>query len=240
MWVALILLIISSAWLIFTRLRRKRQFWKRLGVKQCDNPNVLFGDHPMSNTAVVLGKTSVYEGSLDLYNKFKGNKYFGVYGFPSSPPILVVKDLHLLNHILGESARYIPSMVLLKPKIPVSDFDHFIDKTYMGYDMGRGTSYNDEIWKKQMFSLKGEEWKSVRGAVTPIFTPLKLKKMVPVVNKVAKDLEGRVASLIRRDKLLDPMLLGAKFSTDTTARGPIQLREIWHQFWLETPLPIPF
>ena len=83
--------------------------------------------------------------------------------------------------------------------------------------MGRGTSSNDEIWKKQMFSLKGEEWKSVRGAVTPIFTPLKLKKMVPLVNKVAADLESRVASLVRRDELLDPMLLGAKFSTDTTA-----------------------
>ena len=99
----------------------------------------------------------------------------------------------------------------------MSDFDHFVDKTYMGYDMGRGTSYNDEIWRRQMFSLKGEEWKSVRGAVTPIFTPLKLKRMVPAVNKVAMDLESRVASLIRRDKLLDPMLLGAKFSTDTTA-----------------------
>ena len=36
-------------------------------------------------------------------------------------------------------------------------------------------------------------------------------------NKVAVDLESRVASLVRRDKLLDPMLLGAKFSTDTTA-----------------------
>ena len=36
-------------------------------------------------------------------------------------------------------------------------------------------------------------------------------------NKVAVDLESRVASLVRRDELLDPMLLGAKFSTDTTA-----------------------
>ena len=62
----------------------------------------------MSNAAVVLGKTSVYDGSMDLYNRFKENKYFGVYGFPSSPPILVVKDLHLLNHILGESTMCMP------------------------------------------------------------------------------------------------------------------------------------
>ena len=106
MWiVALILLTLSSAWLICMRLRRRRHFWKRLGVEQCDNPNVLFGDHPMSNAAVVLGKTSVYDGTVDLYSMFKKTKYFGVYGFPSSPPILVVKDLDLLNHILGEPTR---------------------------------------------------------------------------------------------------------------------------------------
>ena len=106
MWiVALILLTLSSAWLICMRLCRRRHFWKRLGVEQCDNPNVLFGDHPMSNAAVVLGMTSVYDGTVDLYSMFKKTKYFGVYGFPSSPPILVVKDLDLLNHILGEPTR---------------------------------------------------------------------------------------------------------------------------------------
>ena len=103
-------------------------------------------------------------------------------------------------------------------RIPVTDFDHFVDKTYVGYDMGRGTSYNDEIWKKQMFSLKGEEWRNVRGAISPIFTPLKLKKMLPAVAKVALDLESHVADLVGKDKLLDPMLLGSKFSTDTSAR----------------------
>ena len=80
----------------------------------------------------------------------------------------------------------------------MSDFDHFVDKTYMGYDMGRGTSSNDEIWKKQMFSLKGEEWKSVRGAVTPIFTPLKLKKMVPLVNKAEIYSEDHESSIFRQ------------------------------------------
>ena len=103
-------------------------------------------------------------------------------------------------------------------RIPVTDFDHFVDKTYVGYDMGRGTSYNDEIWKKQMFSLKGEEWRNVRGAISPIFTPLKLKKMLPAVARVALDLESHVADLVGQDMLLDPMLLGSKFSTDTSAR----------------------
>ena len=114
MWiVALILLTLSSAWLICMRLHRRRHFWKRLGVEQCDNPNVLFGDHPMSNAAVVLGKTSVYDGTVDLYNMFKKAKYFGVYGFPSSPPILVVKDLVLLNHILCEPARCMSNMIVI-------------------------------------------------------------------------------------------------------------------------------
>ena len=105
MWIALLLLAFGSAGLIYVTLRRSRHFWRRLGVEQGENPNVLLGDHPMSNAAVVLGKTSVYDGSVEIYNRFKHKRYFGVYGFPSSPPILVVNDLDLINHILGESTR---------------------------------------------------------------------------------------------------------------------------------------
>ena len=104
MWLAFILLLTlfcSGAWV----MRKRRQFWKRLGVAQCKRPNLVFGDHPLTNWAVVCGKTSVYEGSVNLYNSFKGDKYFGVYGFPSSPPILAVSDLDLLNHILGRCVR---------------------------------------------------------------------------------------------------------------------------------------
>ena len=41
---------------------------------------------------------SVYE---DLYNQFKGERFFGTYGTIGTPPILLIRDLDLIKDVLG-------------------------------------------------------------------------------------------------------------------------------------------
>ena len=60
----------------------------------------------------------------------------------------------------------------------VKDFNSFVDRTFGGFDLGRGTSYTDQIWKAQMLGLKGDKWREVRATFSPIFTSGKMKMMM--------------------------------------------------------------
>ena len=89
--------------------------------------------------------------------------------------VLVVKDVDLVRHIL------------------VKDFDHFVDRSV---SLVSGRSGNllqkgdlvDRIWAKQMISAKGEEWKNMRSAFSPIFTPGKMKAMLIFMQETCKEL----------------------------------------------------
>ena len=47
-----------------------------------------------------------------------------------------------------------------------------------GMNWDKGTSYNDMIWKSNLFTLKGgHNWRLVRKTLNPIFTLSKMKVM---------------------------------------------------------------
>ncbi len=46
----------------------------------------------------------------------------------------------------------------------------------------------DTIWLKEMIHAKGEPWKNMRSAFTPIFTSGKLKGMLPLISKINQEL----------------------------------------------------
>ena len=60
----------------------------------------------------------------------------------------------------------------------VRDFDHFEDRNMGGMNWDKGTSYNDMIWRSNLFTLKGgHNWRLVRKTLNPIFTLSKMKVM---------------------------------------------------------------
>ena len=60
-----------------------------------------------------------------------------------------------------------------------------MDVKFGGFDFGAGESRTDVMWNQQLLSLKGEEWKAVRSAFTPIFTSGKMKLMLSFMKEVS-------------------------------------------------------
>jgi len=86
----------------------------------------------------------------------------GHYAF--STPYLLILDLELAKSIM------------------IKDFDHFTDRRAMN-----GLNVENPVNKLHMSMLpmlKGEKWKMIRNAYSPIFTSGKLKVMTSVMNKV--------------------------------------------------------
>lgn len=80
-----------------------------------------------------------------------------------SEPNLVVNDLDLIKHVL------------------IRDFDHFIDRRE--FQVNNDSEVN-KYFAHMLNNLKGEEWKRVRSALSPVFTSGKLKGMITFMNKV--------------------------------------------------------
>ncbi|XP_004523264.1 cytochrome P450 6d3 [Ceratitis capitata] len=90
-------------------------------------------------------------------------------------------------------SRYVGVYLLFKPallirdvelarSIEVKDFSSFHD---------RGT---DTLISKNLFSLRGAAWKSLRTKLTPLFSTGKLKAMLPTVNDIGDKLLGHLNS----------------------------------------------
>ena len=77
--------------------------------------------------------------------------------------------------------------------LSVKDFNYFVDRTFNGYDLGRGTSYTDQIWKAQMLGLKGDQWREVRATFSPIFTSGKMKMMMRFMTAISDEMEAEFA-----------------------------------------------
>lgn len=69
-------------------------YWKRLGVPQCEEPKFLFGDI----AGVFLGRKCIGETFSDFYNRFKHNKIHGLYF--SYRPSLVINDPEVVQEVM--------------------------------------------------------------------------------------------------------------------------------------------
>ncbi len=94
--------------------------------------------------------------------------------------------------------------------LAVKDFHCFTDKQYFGHNLGIGTSYTDRLWNKQMFSLKGPEWKRIRDAFTPVFTSAKLKINLLLNREVIEQYIGAIEKKVNSGELLDPVITSIK------------------------------
>lgn len=166
--------------------------WEKLGI------NAIPGTFPWGSNIEVMTMSRHFNDVVrENYNKFKADKVFGVYLL--GKPALYVNDPELIRHIL------------------VKDFSHFVDredatlkKVFEGGSM-------DQFWQKQMTSLSGDEWKSVRSTFSPIFTSGKMKGMVKFIMEVGKDLTKELESLAVKGDDFEVKTVFGKFSLDAIA-----------------------
>ncbi|XP_057336081.1 cytochrome P450 9e2-like [Microplitis mediator] len=96
-------------------------------------------------------KISLAEHLQKFYNLNKTSKYFGFYDFNS--PVIVIRDPELVR------------------EVGIKSFDNFTD--HRGFaDPGL-----DLLFSKNLFSLRGDEWREIRNLLSPAFTSSKMKTM---------------------------------------------------------------
>ena len=88
-------------------------------------------------------------------------------------PIITVANTEIIKHIL------------------VKGFDKFQNKP----DVMRGNAPLD----KGLFDARDEAWRKVRSILTPTFSALKLKELVPLINDAVDVLLGKLATFAAKN-----------------------------------------
>lgn len=134
-------------------------YWTRHGFKQMDDPKFLFGNI----SDLFLFRKSFSNCFIDLYEKFKHNKYIGCYF--TYKPILFVNDPEVVQDIL------------------VRNFNSFTDRP-------RFVDEDRDPISTHLFNIGGEKWRSLRFKLSPTFSSGKLKGMFPIMRDCGKSLQS--------------------------------------------------
>ncbi|XP_018305128.1 uncharacterized protein [Mycetomoellerius zeteki] len=109
---------------------------------------------------ILFRRMSFVDFILKIYNFNPNAKYYGLYF--TTTPIFLLRDLELIKTVL------------------VKNFEAFPDR--------RGfADTNDTLFKKNLFSLRGEKWRNVRNLLSPSFTSSKMKIMFTLMSECAVD-----------------------------------------------------
>nr|AAP80766.1 cytochrome P450 [Spodoptera litura] len=143
---------------------------------------------------VVLRAEHVSDGLTKVYNDFPEERVVGRYEFTKE--LIVVRDLELVK------------------KITVKDFEHFLDHRPL---LGNGESY----FSRNLFSLRGQEWKDMRSTLSPAFTSSKMRLMVPFMVEVGDQMMRSLHRTIKESKNgsvdVDCKDLTARYANDVIA-----------------------
>lgn len=118
-------------------------------------------------------------------------RYFGSYQIFN--PCLVVKDVDLIK------------------QITIKDFDHFTDHVdLMNTD-------HDSLFSKNLFFLKGKQWREMRNTLSPAFTSSKMKAMFVLISEASKKFVQHFEA--KNDEIIEVEMKDAysKFTTDVIA-----------------------
>lgn len=129
------------------------------------------------------------------YNSFPDERFVGQYEFLK--PILIIRDLKLIK------------------QIAVKDFEYFLDhRTMVDQD-------NDPFFGRNLFSMKGQEWKDMRSTLSPAFTSSKMRLMVPFMVEAGEQMIQALKSKIQDTKGhyidVDSKELTTRFANDVIA-----------------------
>uniref|UniRef100_A0A1B0CSW3 Cytochrome n=1 Tax=Lutzomyia longipalpis TaxID=7200 RepID=A0A1B0CSW3_LUTLO len=160
-------LILCIGALLWWWQRSARLYWEKNGVSYIDGPPFIGA---LKDS--MMFKKSFGELFLDIYNheKFKDDPVTGVYFFHK--PSLVIRHPELIKNIL------------------VKDFPNFIDRGV------NSDPHDDGIGRDNLFSVKGQRWKTIRTKLSPVFTTGKLKNLFLLMMDVSKTLERKLQTEI--------------------------------------------
>ena len=92
-------------------------------------------------------------------------KMFGVYGHPDKDSCLMINDMDIAKRML------------------IKDFDHFVDRGNFGLNLDPHDEI-DKIFANTFLLMKGDQWKTTRNIISPVFSTGKMKLMFPLIRKV--------------------------------------------------------
>ncbi|KAJ8728452.1 hypothetical protein PYW08_016837 [Mythimna loreyi] len=126
------------------------------------------------NMAKLVFRVEHFTESLgNLYNKFPEEKFVGRFEFLNE--LVMIRDIELVK------------------KIGVKDFEHFLDhRTFF--------SDSDTFFSRNLFTLKGQEWKDMRSSLSPAFTSSKMRLMVPFMVEVGDQMISSLKKKIKESK----------------------------------------
>ncbi|XP_046959650.1 uncharacterized protein LOC124529785 [Vanessa cardui] len=188
----MIYILIWSAVLLAVLTLYFRQTYSRFSRYGVKNMEVVpfFGNM----TRLAFQREHLAEHFHRIYKAFPDERFVGRYEF--SKPTLLIHDLELVK------------------KITIKDFEYFLDH--------RG--FTDEkvepLFGRNLFSLKGQEWKDMRSTLSPAFTSSKIKHMVPFMVEVGEQMIRTLKKKIEEsDGYIDVDCkdLTSRFATDVIA-----------------------
>lgn len=168
--------------LIYYYTTKNHDYWEKRNVKY-EKPIPIFGTLFKN----VVGKKSIIEVSLELYNKYPNERVVGLYR--GTTPELIIRDLDVVRRILNV------------------DFAYF-------YPRGLGRDPKIEPIFYNLFHVDGDTWKLLRQRLTSTFTTTKLKNMFPLVVQCAEKLQHVGEDIVDRGGECDVRELMARFTTE--------------------------
>ncbi|XP_063227415.1 probable cytochrome P450 6a13 [Bacillus rossius redtenbacheri] len=157
-------------------------YWKRRGVAYV-KPLPIVGN--LKDMAFL--RTTQAEGFKDLYFKFVGERFAGLY--QTRIPMLMLRDPELIKQVL------------------IKDFSHFHDRG-MPHDIP-----NDPI-TGNLVILEGAPWRSLRTTLNPAFNASKMRMLFHLVSQCADQLAGCLDEVATSDQVVDLRDFLARFATD--------------------------
>ncbi|KAK8741853.1 hypothetical protein OTU49_002425 [Cherax quadricarinatus] len=126
----------------------------------------------------------------EVYHKYGGSTLSGLYEL--FRPVLMVGDPDLLKNIF------------------VKDFDHFVDRRKFLAEEG-------SISNIMLSNLTGDEWKTLRGIMSPTFTSGKMRSMFPLICEKADALVSFSLKEAANKPFVDMKVNFGRFTMDTIA-----------------------
>ncbi|XP_073945698.1 cytochrome P450 9e2-like isoform X2 [Choristoneura fumiferana] len=152
---------------------------------------------PLVGTAgkVVIRIQHLIDSANDVYTTFLEDKFVGQYLLLK--PIIYVKDLALIK------------------KITVKDFEYFLNH------QGFVSEEVDPIFGRNLFSLRGKEWKDMRFTLSPVFTSSKMKHMLPFMAEVGDQMISSLTTRLhesgKTSMEIDAKDIAARYANDVIA-----------------------
>nr|ALJ30298.1 cytochrome P450 monooxygenase CYP9A [Mamestra brassicae] len=119
-------------------------------------------------TGILFRVNHFTDDIVNLYDSFPEGKFVGRFEFLNE--LAMIRDIELVK------------------KITVKDFEHFLDHRSI-------FSTSDSFFSRNLFSLKGQEWKDMRSTLSPAFTSSKMRLMVPFMVEVG----DQMISLLKKN-----------------------------------------